>query len=317
MKNIELPSGLSYLTHTDKKVRKPVDYRKAIADVSELQEMQKGTELWQKKTDAFINTTGHVLVSFFGDMHLGNVGTDHKKTMQYFELVNSTPNVFVGFGGDEVDQAFIFRDGGRADITTEQMQGNICMEAMKELDDKGKVLYFGQGNHNRFVTNFYETFYGGFKAPLLGENTGICNLTVNEQPYQIAEAHKIGMGNSAMSPFLREQRMIEYWYPNADIAVGHHTHRKSIAQYNIGLGDDSKLRTLIEAGTMKINDSFQRQEGNMKMGQFDYTGPGVILNPDHREMIPFYDFEQGIHQLQSLNGLRNILTANLGQQILR
>lgn len=317
MAEIVLPSGLTVLSHTDKKQRKPVNYREAIASAQKLQQEQKSNDLWQHRCSAFMRTSGYVLASFMGDMHIGSIGTDYGKLMEYFELIHKTPNAFVGFGGDEVEQGFIFRDGGRSGIMTEQMQGNVAMEAMKELDEAGKVLYFGQGNHNNFVTNFYETFYGGFNAPLLGENTGVCDLQVNDTPYQIGIFHKISMGNSTMSPFLREQRAMEYWYPQADIVVGHHTHRKAIAQYNLGLGEDKKLRTLIEAGTMKLEDGFQRREGNLRMTQFDYTGAGVILNPDQRQMIPFYDLEEGVEQLQSLNGLRSILTATAGKTIAR
>jgi hypothetical protein len=312
MPEIVLPSGISVLTHADKKMRRPIDLDATIQAVETLTAQQESREIWQKKCELFLRTTGYVLASFWGDLHLGNAKTDHARFLRMVRTIQRTPNTFVALGGDEVDNAFIFREGGRTDVLTEQLQGEVCATALKDLDDAGKILFIGTGNHNFFVSNWYDAYGDEFKAPILGPNTGECDLHVNDEEYKIAEFHKISMGNSTMSPFLREQRAIEYWYPDADIVAGFHTHRKAIGQYNIGLDGHKKLRTLIEAGTMKPDEDFQRREGNMRMAQFDYTGAGVLLNPDKHEVIPFYDMDQGIEMLQARNGLRTILEARTG-----
>lgn len=309
MSKILLPEGVSTMSHTDKRIRRPIDYKKSIEAMEFLRGEMNARELWQKKTDVFIKSTGWVMTTFLGDLHIGNHKTDHARMLHYFELINKTPNVFTIFGGDEVDHAFVFRDGGRADITTEQMQGEICAGALHELDDNGKILAIGQGNHNRFVSNFYETYEDNLKAPLVGPNVGTVNINLNDQHYEVGMFHESSMGNSTMSPLLREQRASEYWFPKADIVAGFHTHRKAIGQYNIGLDDNKQLKTFIEAGTMKPEDEFQRQHGNLRIPQHDFTGAGVLLNPTEHEVIPFYDLDRGVFQLQSLNGLRNILTA--------
>jgi len=309
MNEIQLPSGLSVLSHLDKRVRPPVDYQKTIEAARILQEQQRSRELWQPEASVKITTRDPVLVTYFGDLHIGNIEVQYDKLFEMFLRIKEGRNHFAVFAGDDVDNAFIFREGGNADILTYEMQGELAKQSIGELDQAGKVLFSGSGNHNRFVQNWYDNYYRDFQTPLIGPNMGTCHVGVGDQNYDISYFHKITMGNSTMSPFLREQRAVEYWFPNSDIIIGAHTHRKGVAQYNIGLDGNKRLRTMIEAGTMKPGEHFQREQGNMRLTQFDTCGVSTILFPDTKRVIPYYNFDEAIDGFNGLTGLRTILTA--------
>jgi hypothetical protein len=146
--------------------------------------------------------------------------------------------------------------------------------------------------------------------PIIGANHGEIDLQVGEQNYNFFSFHKLSMGSSTMSPFLRCQRAIEYFDPLADVVVAGHTHRKAVGQYKIGIDKQQKLRTMIETGTYKPTERFQRDQGNLRTAQFDFGGAGVILFPDKKEVMPFYDFDMGVEMINGLTGLRSILNAS-------
>jgi len=189
------------------------------------------------------------------------------------------------------------------------MQAEVGANLLKELDEGGKVLWNTQGNHDQFQQNVLPAYFGNMNFPMIGPNHGEVDVQVGSQNYNFFTFHKISMGNSTMSPLLRCQRAIEYYDQNADVVIAGHTHRKVIGQYKMGIDRQQKMRTMIETGTFKPNERFQREQGNLRMAQFDYGGAGVILFPDRKEVMPFYEFDQGVEMLNGLTGLRSILSA--------
>lgn len=309
MNEIILPSGVSVATTIDKRQRKPVDYPGSIKAIQYLQDQQQGRGFLQPEATVKIDTSDPVLVVYTGDEHIGNVDTRHDKILEMDQKVLAMRNTFMVKVGDLCDQMFWVREAGTAEALTEDMQGEIAMNSLKQLDDAGRMISYTSGNHDHFVRNFYPTYMGGFKFPLIGENHGTVHLGVGKENYDVLTGHKISMGNSTMSNYLRGQKALEYWNPQADIVVMGHTHRKGVAQHMHGADGQKKLRTFIEAGTMKPDEFFQRQQGNVRAGNFDYCGVSTILYPDHREVLPFYDLDQGIEAYQAITGMRTCLSA--------
>ena len=317
MPEVLLPSGLSVVTKTDKRSRQPIDYEASIRALQVLQEQQARTEVAQKECNIKINTQDPVAITFFGDTHIGNYETDHARLLESFKKIKSTRNMFMAFTGDIADNMSWVRENGISQATTEIMQGEIAMQAMSELDEAGKVLFQLDGNHDHFVRSFMETYFGKVTYPLLGINHGTAHIQVGDQNYDVLAFHKITMGNSSMSPFLRCQRALEYFNPNADIVVAGHTHRLAVGRYAMGVDGSKKMRTMIETGTMKPEEFFQRSQGNVRTSQFDYCGAGVILFPDQHRIEAYDNLDSLTDGLNGFNAMRNVLTAYTGDTIKR
>jgi len=312
MPTIELPSGVSIVTHQDTKVRPKIDHRKAIEAAETLRQMQLSRSPLQDTASIKISTGDPVGIFFHSDNHIGNIAVDYPEMMRQVDIIGSMRNTFLALCGDIVDQAFIFREGGEFDNLTYSMQGEVAMGMLKDLDEAGKVLWYVEGNHDNFRSNFHQTYFGGFRFPIIGANHGNIDLTVGDTNLDVFAFHKISMGNSSMSPFLACQRALEYFDSDADVLVRGHTHRKAVAQYKMGIGKGQKLRTMIEAGTFKPEEHFQRSQGNVRMAQFDVGGAGIMVYPDRQGVTLFYDFDEGVSLLNNATGLRNILAATTG-----
>lgn len=317
MPEVLLPSGLSVVSKMDKRRREPIDYEKSIQALQVLQEQQARTEVMQNECSIRINTQDPIALTFFGDTHIGNYETDHARLLRSFQKIKATRNLFMAFTGDIADNMSWVRENGLVQVATEPMQGEIAMQAMAELDEAGKVLYQLDGNHCHFVRGFLDQYFGRVTYPLLGPNHGTAHIQVGDQNYDVLNFHKITMGNSSMSPFLRCQRALEYFNPNADIVAAGHTHRLAVGQYSMGADSSKKMRTMIETGTMKPDEWFQRAQGNVRTGQFDYCGAGVILFPDQHRVEAFNNLDSLVDGLNGFNAMRNVLTAYTGQNIAR
>lgn len=287
--------------------RKPLDVDAVIKAITTIQAQADGQSIYKERGEVKINTESPVLLVTMSDLHVGNQATDHARILKDLKTIRDTPNTFVTFNGDLADNLFVFRKGGAEEGMTAEMQGLLVMEFMSELDRAGKIVSIATGNHDGFVDNFYRTFSGGVKAPLY-YNWGDTRIQVGNQTYNLYQFHEITMGNSTMSHLLREVKALEMRSPDADIVLGGHTHRKAIEEVNVA----GKRRILIEAGTYKINDAFQVGHGNARFGQFDYCGASVLLFPDTKRMIPFYDLETGVEAVTGRLFLKQALMKGVG-----
>lgn len=311
MKEIILPSGVSVATSLDKKYRQRIDVRKSIDAIETLREQQSRRSLIQESADIKITTNDPVLVQFESDEHVGNIDTPHDKILESLDTVERTKNMFVAFGGDFADNLSWTRESGLTQVATEVMQGEICRDMLMQISSK--VLYYLSANHDVMVRNWTETVLDEVPFPIVGTNHARINLDVGGQDYSIFHFHEISMGNSTMSPFLRNQRAYEYFDNDCDIYAGSHEHRNNIAQYKLG----GRVRTMIGTGTAKEDDGFQRKKGNVRQAQYGYSRPSVILFPNEHKVLPFINAEDGIMALESINGFKNVMSAYVGGNILR
>lgn len=304
MKEIELPSGISVVSSFDKKIRNKIDVNGSIEAIEKLRNEQSKRQIVQSSAHVKISTNDPILLQFSSDEHVGNIDTPHDKVLQSLRLVQNTRNMFTGFGGDFVDQLSWTRESGIHQVSTEVMQGELCREML--MQTAGKILYYLSSNHDAFVRNFNEANMDDMPFPIVGPNQARIDLEVGSEDYSVFHFHKISMGNSTMSPFLRNQRAYEYLDNSCDIYVGSHEHRNNIAQYQLG----GKDRTFIGTGTAKVNDSFQIAQGNVRQAQYGYSRPSVILFPNEHKILPFLNAEDGVEALGAINGLRTVLSAS-------
>lgn len=318
MTEILIPEGSSYTIHGDKTRREPLDLDSLIDAMGKIQEIKEAQELFIISADVSIVTEQPVLIVHWADLHLGSEWTDHKAFLEQVKLIKESKNVFVTLNGDDVDNFGVWLPSGAdEDILDMEMQGMLCMRALNELDMAGKILYVGSGNHNMFLYGWHRMFARDLRAALLGENMGTCHLKVGNVAYEIFQFHKFSLGNSAYSPWLRHTRALEFLTPDADIIIGGHTHRKSIAQITWGIDANKKMRTFVDCGTFKIKDKFPRLQGNARMGAYGICGACTLLHPLEKKVEVFYDIETGVRALQREIALRMILMAKLGDSIIK
>ena len=280
-------TGEASLIHTIHD-RPPLDVDAVIKAITVIQKESDNQSPFVESAEVRINTHSPVLLVTMGDMHIGNQATDHAKILEHLKIVRDTPNTFITFMGDEVDNLYVFRKGGAEETMSAEMQGLLVGQMVGELVKAGKVISMVSGNHTMFSDNFYRAFLE--KQVPIFYNWGQVKLSIGSQEYKFAQFHEFTMGNSTMSHLLRELKVLEMRFPDAEIVAGAHTHRKAVEEVNI----NGKRRVLMETGTYKIKDGFQIGHGNARFGQFDFGGASVLLFPDTKRIIPFYDLEMGI-----------------------
>ena len=289
---------------------------KVMQAVTVLQEAAAGQELLHPHAEVKIATTRPVLLSIFSDLHIGDAHSDYPTMLDHLKMVRDQPEAYACFIGDEVN-LMTFKNLARQELLPHELQGLLAFRMLQELDALGKIAFVGTGNHNDFRDGFYREFFDSLRAPLIGPNMGTVNLTVGEQLYRIFEFHKLSMGNSSMSPLLRQRRAQEFLSPDADIYIGAHTHRKALAVEMLGglrgTASEPKLRVLVEAGSYKLADGFQWSQGNVRMRGFDYGGTSVMLYPHEHRMVPYYDIAEGIRALRVDQKMREILGKKAGE----
>lgn len=290
----------SKVTIFDKRKREKIDYQAVIKAAEIIHDNQKKREIIQATANIKIDTTKPVAIFTQGDLHIGNADVNYYELIRQHDKIRTTHNAFVCFTGDLLDNAFIFRDGGWNESLPYDMQGEVAANLLKDLDLREKILWNITGNHDAFQPNSLPTYFADMNFPIIGPNHGTINLQIGDQKYIFFAFHKSSMGSSTASPFLRCQRVTEYMCPTADVIIGGHSHVKAVAQYGVGIDEQHKTRVMIETGTFKPNEKFQREQGNLRTSQFDVGGAGVILFPNKREIIPFYDFDNGIAILNKL-----------------
>lgn len=314
-----VPHGVATASHPDKAHQESFNPEKVLEAVRTIQDLTHSQEVIQKEAHVQIATNEPILVLHLADLHLGNVGTDHTRFVELMELIRKTPNVFFSLQGDELDNFGVIRSFGDAadeDMFSTATQARFCLQFVNQLDEMGKLLWVTTGNHNLFNKDWYQLFGREFRAPVIGTNYGIVKLQVGEVEYHVFTGHHINLGNSVMSHDLRHSRVIEFFDANADLVILAHTHRLMVEQLYWGVDSEHKLRTFIDGGTLKTNDSFQRAQGNARYGNYHQTGACTTLYPTlyngEKRVEVFMSPEQGIEYLQSKIALRQILEAKAG-----
>ena len=259
----------------------------------------------QPEANIVIPTGLPISVVFFGDWHIGSVYTDHKMIMDKIERVKNTPNTYVFFMGNLIDNAIPaqFPDSMLSNAIPPDQQVYMMRQIAMELNAFHKVLgavtspchegwtwkKAGQ-DVNAMMFGFKER-----KFPVL-ENGGLIHLQVGSTKYEGALYHQVGPFESQFNEThaVRQMNRLNL-NMKADFVAAGHKHVGSTQTSYEGSGDQRKLvayiRTGSEKGTGKLHDIWA-------VGKYGNTGEPsgqtLELFPDKRMMACETDFDTGM-----------------------
>lgn len=276
----------------DKK-QSQLDYNAITQHIEEGQRLSKEMKVGQE-TATWV-THGEYLdlpiaVVLISDEHFGSTGTDYKLLDKHLKIIEETPNFFVCFNGDNVDNfsPTIFPSGMLENPISPQTQTKAYLNRLLELDRKSKIGVLGHGNHNDWIGvagyDYYQSFMADFQAPIFDEG-GILNIVVGSQTYRMIMSHQ-HWGKSRINITNAPKRMIEYGGAgNVDIGWTAHTHQTSYEHFDKG----GKELIAVVSGSYKRRDSWARKKGiGANPGM---PGITLMLWPYHKHMEVFKDVE--------------------------
>lgn len=129
------------------------------------------------------------------DLHYGSIRTDYDLLVKHLKILEETPNFYVVFNGDEVDNfntIGAWSTGVYEDPIAPQRQTQAWIEKIKELGRRRKIAVMSFGNHNNFTEpsgyDWLESFAREVKTNIFTSG-GLLRLVHGEQHYPIAITH--------------------------------------------------------------------------------------------------------------------------------
>jgi len=292
-----------------------LNWREMLEMADKIGKMKEMVEIFQD--EATINVPLEfprlpMVLGFPSDSHLFSENTNHALYRKHIDIALSYPNVFLAPAGDEVEFA-LWTELKFQQVLPIWLQGMNMKALAKELNgenERGRpiVLFRCGGNHTWTLLeisghSWEAIFYGLDKdikdrAPIF-PTIGLAHLNVGEQQYDIGMAHK-HTGHSSLNPTLAAKRLMEYRYPNADIAVVGHHHILAVEEFIKG----GKDRIAIRPGTYRSKGHFEKRHGWAVPPQEGMAA--VMLYPDKKKMKGYKYFEDAIEDLHEKYLLRQI-----------
>lgn len=252
-------------------------------------------ETKQNKANINIDSDRPILLSFWGDWHLGAKGVDYEQMDKDIETLNNLENNYIIGMGDYKDNmnAFVIPGAVQEDTTTQDMQDLVVQMKFRETADKWIAII--RGCHEDFdrkiagkdfiqslcdITNSVNLWHGG-----------IVNLTVGEVEYRIGARHKYK--NESGLNTTNTQRNFVNEFGQCDIVGTAHKHFCEL-QHTSRMGEET---IYLRSGTYKVYDEF----GQKLAGYIGARGiPSCILYPDRKLIIPFKYLDDAVRVFEKI-----------------
>ncbi len=252
-----------------------------------------------------LHTDLPIAIVHFGDWHFGSVYTRHSEIIRKVEEVKKTPNMYVVFMANLIDNAIPsqFPDGMLVSAIPPNQQVLMMRKIIQDLDKAGKVL-------GAIVSPCHEgwTFkkagqdvnallfgYPERKFPVL-ENGGWLHIKVGEQDYKGALYHQVGPYESNFNEThaLRQLNRLNLGM-EADWVAGAHKHVAAAQEVYEGTGEHRKLVVYLRSGTEKGTGIVHDDWSIGKYGTTgEPTGQTVFLWPGQRRLAAECDFDTAV-----------------------
>lgn len=281
------------------------DVRQASEQMDRAREMYWDARISQPEGRIKLGTDLPISIFFVGDVHLGSIYTDQKRFLREIERIRVTPNAYIIFMGNLIDNAIPsqFPSNMLANSLTPDKQVIWMRRIIQGLSQEGKVLggitspchegwtakHTGQ-DVNALIYGFPER-----KFPVL-ENGGLLHLEMAKAEYTIALYHQVGPFESNFNEThaLRQLNRLNLQM-KGDIVAGAHRHFAAAEMVFEGTGESCRPVAYIRTGTYKGLDKYRDMFSVDRYGATgEPTGQAVEVWPNQRKMATFLEFNTAI-----------------------
>jgi len=299
----------SKVEHDNLKRWEAADIEKVMDQIENTQESLLRLDSEQSEANINITTKNkHVALMFLSDIHLENVNTDLAALRNDIGIIKSTPDFYVGFGGDLIDNFIVgpHKEGVIEAVIPPKAARIVAGKLFDRL--KGRMLWTIIGCHDAWDRdyadyNLPEHIARKMKIPYLGHGGDInIKLTktgkkkkTDDVTYQIHARHKYrgSGGDNGTGCCKNVLRNIDSKY---DIVAISHNHFAEIKIENFL----RKNRVFVRTGSYKKEDRYSRMLGFEK-NDHDSKIPVVILNTETHEMRVVQGVRTAADTLKALN----------------
>lgn len=274
------------------------NWREWAAMLTERQQLHEKAS-WSQDSSIIKIETEYPCIVYkpLADAHLGSIGTNYKMFTDISDLFLNTEYLYGSLLGDETDNFVSFKNqlAVLQQIMSPEEQDEFIESWLYDM--MPKMLFASYGNHS------------GFEERVAGKNSlkkmlnrnmsyfngiGICNLTLNDQKYQIVATHKTRYGSSFnLTHGLKQLARKEI--PNADIYLSAHVHQPDMEV----AFERGQYQVFMVMGTLKHNDGYAKRDFSYFTGTKD--GAFVLDATQHR-VIPFPCLDDALEFAHLKNG---------------
>jgi hypothetical protein len=284
----------------DLKKWEDADADKLLDLIEETQRTIRNMESEQNEASIEVHTGDeYIAIAPISDIHLENINTDLRQLREDFAIIKATPNFYMGFGGDMIDNFMVgpHKEGVVEAVLPPAKARLVATKLFETL--KGKVLWTILGCHDAWDRDFADYDLPKHIArklgiPYLGHG-GDINLKINETEYFIHARHKYkgGGGNNPVAPCKKILQEIDSKF---DIVCVSHHHIAAIhSEHFLG-----KQRCYIRTGSYKVEDRYSKSIG-CRSNEFNIKIPVVILNTKKKEIKVISGVRNAADLLLALN----------------
>lgn len=268
----------------DKKQPAPVTFWTAIDELRHRQNYSGKTSIsqeaatWKPKPQY---PSLPVALTWLSDIHFGSLDTDYDLLERHLRTIRTTPNMYIAFGGDEVDNFSPVKipTGMLGNGLTPTDQFRAFSQLAAELDAEQRLVAWVWGNHNAWTEaaglDMYALLNTGISCPMFINGGGVLTLKHGRAVYRIGMRHTF-WGNSKLNITNAPKRMLQFWRDGLDVAMLAHVHLSAAETFVYA----QRQRIAIVGGCYKTGDRFGKQwNGDPHPG-----GHTVLFHPDTHHM---------------------------------
>jgi len=293
MKQLGMEAKIIGKTPKDEKVEMPnYTYDQVKAITKQLMKSSSKT-IGYDIVDIEIKTKHNILLIPTADWHIGAKWVWYDRLENDIDFIRDTVNVYTGLNGDFCDNinSSPFRSKAREQTLTVQQQKAFAETYIKQL--KGKALWFLNGCHDEWSHDsdgFDLAQYLAAKEQFgyyMGHN-GWIRLKVGNVTYKLFVTH-----NTINNSRINEGHGLKWVCMRGggfDIGIQAHKHTPHVEDFILR----KKRRYLLTCGSYKGPDRYGSKKGYSPL---KLEIPGIILNPDEKEVIQNIDYRELVDYL--------------------
>jgi hypothetical protein len=289
-----------------------VDLKAITSTMDSRQESYKSQVLGQPSGQVQIPGKLPFTVVFLGDVHWGSVFTDHRQFLKDLNEIRATPNAYVVFMHNLVDNAIPSKYPANMLVNSipPAEQFPTMQKIIKDLDLDGRVLGALEGDCHEGWSwaatgqSASNLLYGyeGRKFPVLYNGSLLTLNTEGGVEYVLGLWHRQGPFNSNFNKSHSLQQMQRLVHSGkADVEAGAHTHVAEALMTYYGRGLDRKPVAYIRTGSYKgTGEVYDKWNVDLRGTTGEPSGQCVLFYPDRKEMDASLSLETGLAKHKAL-----------------